>query len=541
MNVTLALLGFCGFYVGGAGADLFNNATEVVLMRAGTRTVLSMQNNYQGPPRDFAMVVPVPVILQKEAVKTLPRELFKKVDQLGAPRLVEYWEQNPCPRPDDPRDAERNKLSPPSAVAVTESAPRRRANDLGVTVEAKFEVGEYQVLILSAKEATGLEIWLREYKYTIPPNAAPLLKPYIASGWKFFVAKVDASKVQFENGQAMLSPLRFHYDSEEFRLPVRLGLINAGAAQDLIVSVLAPERYELANYPNVTIPTNLTLTPEAKPRFPELYAALFDATVAKHPGAVVTEYAWASNTCDPCPGPTLDPNDLLTLGADVTSTADVSMKGQRPLPGGKRVLSSQLAQQLQAGFTLTRLHARYTRESLGEDLVFRAAKPIVGGRDTPDQSGRMPQGVQGAGENNFQGRYAVLHWWEGPIECKQPVRGQWGGYAAPQAATDTAFVKRGELKLEQLVSQNVPELGLTTSGGSKPVPLDRALHRGRRRRHRLRHLGPVRRPLRPAAARLLLPASPNRVLISGDRLYYTDVDNFRTSPPSIAFGSVALP
>src|SRR6476661_8933778 len=87
---------FCGFYVSGADAKLFNDATQVVLMREGTRTVLSMQNDYQGPPSDFAMVVPVPVVLQKENVKTLPKELFKHIDQLDAPRLVEYWEQDPC-------------------------------------------------------------------------------------------------------------------------------------------------------------------------------------------------------------------------------------------------------------------------------------------------------------------------------------------------------------------------------------------------------------------------------------------------------------
>jgi hypothetical protein len=87
---------FCGFYVGGGGAALFNNATQVVLMRQGTRTVLSMQNNYQGPPTDFAMVVPVPVVLQEGDVKTLPRAVFEKVDQMGSPRLVEYWEQDPC-------------------------------------------------------------------------------------------------------------------------------------------------------------------------------------------------------------------------------------------------------------------------------------------------------------------------------------------------------------------------------------------------------------------------------------------------------------
>ena len=87
---------FCGFYVGGADGGMFNNATQVVLMRSGTRTVLSMQNNYQGPPTDFAMVVPVPVVLLEENVKTLPREVFERVDHLAAPRLVEYWEVDPC-------------------------------------------------------------------------------------------------------------------------------------------------------------------------------------------------------------------------------------------------------------------------------------------------------------------------------------------------------------------------------------------------------------------------------------------------------------
>ena len=89
---------FCGFYVAGSDAKLSNNATQVVLMRKGTRTVLTMPNNYQGPPEDFAMVVPVPVVLHKDDVKTLPDDVFEHVDSLSAPRLVEYWEQDPCRR-----------------------------------------------------------------------------------------------------------------------------------------------------------------------------------------------------------------------------------------------------------------------------------------------------------------------------------------------------------------------------------------------------------------------------------------------------------
>jgi hypothetical protein len=52
----------------------------------------------------------------------------------------------------------------------------------------------------------------------------------------FFVAKVNLKKVKREGGRAVLSPLRFHYDTDTFQLPVRLGLLNARGPQDLIMS-----------------------------------------------------------------------------------------------------------------------------------------------------------------------------------------------------------------------------------------------------------------------------------------------------------------
>src|SRR5512140_1816804 len=75
---------FCGFYVAPGDKPLYNDASMVALMREGTRTVMSMSNNYKGPASDFAMVVPVPVVLQKENVKTLPHDIFQKLEALSA-------------------------------------------------------------------------------------------------------------------------------------------------------------------------------------------------------------------------------------------------------------------------------------------------------------------------------------------------------------------------------------------------------------------------------------------------------------------------
>jgi MYXO-CTERM domain-containing protein len=447
---------FCGFYVAGADAELYNNATMVVLMRDGTRTVLSMQNNYQGPAQDFALVVPVPVVLQEQDVKVLPAEVFDRVDKLAAPRLVEYWEQDPCFIP--PEWDEEIRFSS-GADKKSGGGIEREKKDLGVTIEAQFEVGEYQVVVLSAKESTGLDTWLRQEKYNIPPGAEPLLRPYVEDGSKFFVAKVDIEKVKFnEQGQAMLSPLRFHYDSPEFALPVRLGLINAQGPQDLLVHILARGvRYETANYENVAIPTNLEVKNEVRERFGQFYASLFDHTLASKPKAVVTEYAWAAGSCDPCPEPALTLDELVTLGADVLPTYEKLFRGQR--------VPSEYEWSVPNEFVLTRLHARYDQSSLGEDLVFQAAPAIVGGREFLQQDGQLERGAieDPNGYNNFQARYVIRHEWTGPIECAAPRRGVWGGPwpdvqgdTQPTVARDLAFVERGAV-LGELVTESAAQ------------------------------------------------------------------------------------
>ncbi len=449
---------FCGFYVNSGGSEMFNDATQVVLMRAGTRTVLSMQNNYQGPPEAFALVIPVPTVLQKEDVKTLPRAVFEHVDQMGAPRLVEYWEEDPC-APEPPMEAAggfgfgRAGFGPGGGGTGEGS--------LGVKIEAKFEVGEYQVLILSAKDSTGLDTWLRQERYQIPPGAEPFLRPYVESGMKFFVAKVDPTKVTFKDGRAELSPLRFHYDSDEFNLPIRLGLANSSGTQDLIVSILAPaQRYEVANYKNVTIPTNLDVKDAVRDKFGEFYAALFDRTVEKNPGAVVTEYAWQATNCDPCPGPVIDMSELTTLGLDVLGGAT-----------GKAARFDGNAMSM----VLTRLHARYGK-TVTEDLVFKAAEPIVGGREHVVAGGKLEERSRPDSINNFQARYAIRHEWTGPITCKDPVRGRWGGPPSGAAggdatpALDLAFVARGAAKLPELVRQDVPEIDVKAGVATAPAP-----------------------------------------------------------------------
>jgi len=92
------LFGFCGFYVSKADTKLFNKASQVVLVRDGDRTVMTIANDFEGAPTEFAVVIPVPTFLKREQIHVGEKALVDHVDAYSAPRLVEYFDQDPCAR-----------------------------------------------------------------------------------------------------------------------------------------------------------------------------------------------------------------------------------------------------------------------------------------------------------------------------------------------------------------------------------------------------------------------------------------------------------
>ena len=134
----------------------------------------------------------------------------------------------------------------------------------------------------------------------------------------------------------MLSPLRIRTESQALVLPVRLGMLSSPGEQDLLVYVLSREgRFEVANRENVFVPTNLEVRSTVRGRFGAFYDALLDRVWERHPGAVVTEYAWTAAACDPCPGPPMSATDVTTLGGDLVTGAERHVDGPQTILYGR--------------------------------------------------------------------------------------------------------------------------------------------------------------------------------------------------------------
>lgn len=363
---------FCGFYVASGDAHLFNKASKVVLARDGDRTVLTMSSDYQGEPTQFALVVPVPVVLEKSQVHVGDAAAIEHIDAFSAPRLVEYTDDDPCPAVGKLSDLVMEEK------AITAGAPSLhfrggRAAEAAVQIEAQYTVGEYDILILSAKESNGLQRWLEQNGYKVPPAAARVLDTYIKLGMKFFVAKVNLGQ-QHALGFKELRPLQMAFTSPKFMLPLRLGMVNATGPQDLFVyCITRTGRVECVNYRTVKLPTDSEVPEFVQADFKQFYRDLFTRQVGhEREGVVFTEYCWDMRWCDPCAAQPLSNDELRQFGAFWVDETN----GTTPV-------------------FMTRLHVRYDRARFPEDLAFQ----ITG--DT----------------QNFQGRYVIRHEWKGGGDC----------------------------------------------------------------------------------------------------------------------------
>lgn len=372
--VSLKIIAFCGFYVAKADADLFNNTSQVIIVRDGDKTTTTMSSDFSGDVTEFAMVVPVPNVIEKEDIRLIDADVFKKLDGYSAPRLAEYYDENPCRR----YQYEMMKtMSVRGAMSAAPMADMASVVEEKVKIEAQYTVGEYDVIVLSSTESNALKTWLTTNGYKIPAKAEEVLEPYIKSDMKFFVVKVNLEEKE-KLGLNELRPIQMTYNTNKFMLPIRLGMANAESIQDMIVYAFNKKgRVEVSNYKTLKVPTDNNVPEFVKDTFGEFYKSVFNKLYKTNKNSVFLEYGWNLSgdnfvKCDPCSVTPPKYADLKDAGVEWVTYQGGQGRGW----GGS---------DYQGELYFTRLHVRYDRENFPQDLEF----------------------VETTNSNNFQARYVL--------------------------------------------------------------------------------------------------------------------------------------
>jgi len=396
------------------------------------------------------------------------------------------------------KPAAKSKAKPAKQGAAKGKSDKTAGGDAGAEAEEEAEV--------ELPPSTEWAAWLKQKGYQVSPEAEAALAPYVQAGMNVLIAEVDPRKMELiGGGRAQLSPIQYYTDLPMTKLPVTLGLLNLDQAQELLVYTLhRDQRFEVGNYPDITPPTNIELRERlgklwVQERIGEVYANIHDRLVKQHPGSFLVEFAWPTETCgEPCPSDKLQLWELLTLGGDELDMAlPDEVRNPEPTPltdeeekdfkseleaverkdrkkfkkereAERREVARRQALAERHKYILSRVHARYDREFLKQDVELVPGKPLEGGAAIPEgPEGMLPRDIRPSDKNKLQIRFVTLHPWPGVLKCEKPERWRWGlewrsvrRLNKIWTAVDLTRRPRDRMKPEEVFLSPVPELGI---------------------------------------------------------------------------------
>ncbi len=331
---------FCGAYLGSAEAPLTNTTSTVVYVRQGNRNTITMANDIRGGMQSFTMLIPVPGSVTAEDVRVVEPGVVSRVETYAAPRLVEYT----CDDLHGTGDLDKavcgcvtDAIRDLAASAALDFLP-------GLLDQLDVGFGRYEVSTLGAESRDAFDAWAAAEGLFVPPGAADLFEDYLESGASFVSVKVDLDSVM--SGGVLLKPIQFSYESDAMSLPIQLGTINAGGAQDVILHVITDSGgpVGISNYSEFTVEGDCMFDDSGVGSFSTFYDDQYSEAWEDNGGEAgwLAEYVWAPSACDPCTG-----------GGPLSESAlnDVGFVGD---PNNA---------------VITRLHMRYNPSAVSGDLM----------------------------------------------------------------------------------------------------------------------------------------------------------------------------
>jgi hypothetical protein len=195
-----------GVFVWNKGADIHQPAQKAIIYFEGTNEVMILQVKYEGPPRDFAWVVPLPSKPDVAAIDAnkSPFEEISLYTQL------------------------RRRWGGRGKGLQTEQ----------VTVLERKVVGVYDIAILAASNADALSSWLNKNGYTFPKKRREVLGYYTSKNWFYVAMRIDRKALKSNEIKKLstgeLQPIRFSFATKEMVYPLKISSVNAGETEVLL-------------------------------------------------------------------------------------------------------------------------------------------------------------------------------------------------------------------------------------------------------------------------------------------------------------------
>ena len=208
---------------------------EAVLATDGQTVQVVLRTHFRAGPKELAWVVPVPA--KPLRVEKCQAGIFSDLDRATAPRF--YW------------------LDSASGIGhfdcgCAAMAPSGRAPIAGaVTVEASGTAGIFQYVVLSARRADELTRWLNDNKYFVPIGSERIFKRYVEAGWHWLAMRVRPE--QADKGTLAPHPIVYTYRDTRLVYPLVISRLSADLTNEIVLYVVARQRYACANWSNATI------------------------------------------------------------------------------------------------------------------------------------------------------------------------------------------------------------------------------------------------------------------------------------------------
>ena len=223
-----------GFFCSRTPVD--QNAEHILfVVGPGDATTMVVQVGYAGGDSDFSWVLPLGSVPDAESLEVFPQLALTGLAANTGPQFMA------------PEDCWQWRLDATAGCNNCSNGPPTQVDD-DVTVHIRAEVGPYDVAVVESPDPQALVTWLRTNGYRITSAMEPYIGLYTNDGMKFLALKLlpDADTTQIQ-------PLKMTLPGTSPMVPIRLTAIAAEPEMGILVSIVADQRFEPANWPNVTI------------------------------------------------------------------------------------------------------------------------------------------------------------------------------------------------------------------------------------------------------------------------------------------------